>query len=61
MKIAQICPRFPPHIGGIETHVYEISKRLAKEFDVEVLTTDPRGALADVECIGDVAVRRFRS
>ncbi len=61
MKIAQICPRFPPHIGGIETHVYEISKRLAKEFDVEILTTDPRGALADVECIGDVAVRRFRS
>ncbi len=61
MKIAQVCPRFPPHIGGVETHVYEISKRLAKEFDVEVLTTDPAGKLAKVEEMEGFTVRRFKS
>ncbi|AEA46589.1 glycosyltransferase family 4 protein [Archaeoglobus veneficus] len=61
MKIAQVCPRFLPHIGGVETHVYEISKRLVEEFDVEVLTTDPTGKLAKIEEIGGFTVRRFKS
>jgi len=38
VKIAQVCPRFYPDIGGVETHVYEISRRLAKEFEVEMRT-----------------------
>ena len=61
MKIAQVCPRFYPEIGGVETHVYEISRRLAKEFEVEVLTTDPSGKLPKIEDVEDVAVRRFKS
>jgi len=61
MRVAQVCPRFPPHIGGVETHVYEISKRLAKDFDVEVLTTDPSGNLDKEELIDGVFIRRFRS
>ena len=61
MKIAQVCPRFLPHVGGVETHVYEVSKRLAKEFDVEVLTTDPTGKLAKIEEIEGFTVRRFKS
>ncbi len=61
MKIAQVCPRFYPHIGGVETHVYEIASRIAKKFDVEVLTTDPGGKLPKVEEIDGVTVRRFRS
>ena len=48
MKIAQICPRFYPDIGGVETHVYEISRRLAKEFELEILTTDPSGKLIKI-------------
>lgn len=61
MKIAQVCPRFPPYIGGVETHVYEISKRLVKEFNVEILTTDPGKKLFEVEKIDGISVRRFRS
>jgi len=61
VKIAQVCPRFYPDIGGVETHVYEISKRLAKEFDVDVLTTDPSGKLPKVEEVEGVTVRRFKS
>ena len=61
MRIAQVCPRFYPHIGGVETHVYEISKRLARHFEVEVLTTDPSGKLPKFEEIDGVIVRRFKS
>ncbi|AAB90623.1 MULTISPECIES: glycosyltransferase family 4 protein [Archaeoglobus] len=61
MKIAQVCPRFYPHIGGVETHVYEIASRIAKKFDVEVLTTDPGGKLPKVEEIDGLTVRRFKS
>jgi len=61
MKIAQVCPRFYPNVGGVETHVYEISKRLAKKFEVEVLTTDPSGNLPKIEEVEGVTVRRFKS
>lgn len=61
MKVAQVCHRFYPDIGGIETHVYEISKRLAKNFEVEVLTTDPTGKYPKVEEIDGFTVRRFKS
>lgn len=61
MRIAQVCPRFYPDIGGVETHVYEISKRLAKHFDVDVLTTDPSGRYLKVEKIDGFTVKRFKS
>jgi len=61
MKIIQVCPRFPPHIGGVETHVYEISKRLAKKHEVCVFTTDPSKKLPKVEFIDGIEVRRFWS
>lgn len=62
MKIAQICPRYSPDIGGVETHVKEISERLVKAgHDVEVITTDPTGKLSKQEIINGVKVIRFRS
>lgn len=62
MKIAQICPRYFPDIGGVETHVKEISERLAKTgHDVEVITTDPTGKLNKRDTINGVKVIRFRS
>ena len=62
MKIAQVCPRYHPYIGGVETHVKEVSERLAKRgHEVEVLTTDPRGDLPKQEIIDGVIVRRFKS
>ncbi len=62
MRVAQVCPRYYPNIGGVETHVEEISERLAKRgFELEVLTTDPTGKLAKEETINGVKVHRFKS
>ncbi len=60
MKIAYVTPRFYPYIGGVETHVYELAKRM-REFEVEVLTTDPSGKLAKLEEIDGIKIRRFKS
>jgi len=62
MKIAQVCHRYHPHVGGIQIHVKEISERLVKRgFEAEVLTTDPSGKLPKEEIISNVRVRRFKS
>ncbi|MDQ1253517.1 MAG: 1,2-diacylglycerol 3-alpha-glucosyltransferase [Euryarchaeota archaeon] len=62
MKIAQICPRYSPDIGGVETHVKEISERLVNAgHKVEVITTDPTGRLNKQETINGVKVVRFTS
>jgi len=61
LKILQVSPRFYPYIGGIETHVFEISKRLAKKHDVCVFTTDPSGRLPKEEYINGIKIKRFRS
>jgi glycosyltransferase involved in cell wall biosynthesis len=62
LKIAQVCPRYYPDIGGVETHVREISERLVKNgHEVEVITTDPTGKLRKKELINRVEVTRFRS
>lgn len=62
MKIAQVCHRFYPYIGGVQVHVKEISERLVKKgFQLEVLTTDPSKKLPREEMINDVIVKRFRS
>ncbi|HIH43708.1 MAG TPA: glycosyltransferase family 4 protein [Candidatus Methanoperedenaceae archaeon] len=60
LKIAQVCPRYYPFIGGVETYVREISERLAKRgFDVEVICTDPSRRLPGIETVNRVRVRRF--
>ncbi|RZN39083.1 MAG: glycosyltransferase family 1 protein [Methanophagales archaeon ANME-1-THS] len=64
MKIIQVCPRYYPDIGGVETHVREISERLVKKgFDVEVLCTQPflKKKKKGEEMIHGVRVRRFRA
>ncbi|WP_440947241.1 glycosyltransferase family 4 protein [Methanosarcina sp. T3] len=62
MKIAQVCPRYYPDIGGVETDVKEISERLvSKSHNVEVITTDPSGKLKKEDIINGVKVTRFKS
>jgi len=62
MLVAQVCPRYCPYIGGVETHVKEISERLVERgVEVEVLTTDPSGKLPKEEVINGVRVKRFES
>lgn len=59
-RIALTTPRYPPFVGGTETHVFEVGRRLAGQgFEVSVLTTDPRGDLAPVSRQEEVTVRRF--
>jgi glycosyltransferase involved in cell wall biosynthesis len=49
-------------MGGVESHVYEVSRRLAAEgLAVTVLTADPSGQLPGVEILEGVEVRRVRA
>jgi glycosyltransferase involved in cell wall biosynthesis len=62
LKIAQVCPRYSPDIGGVETDVKEISERLVLEgHEVEVITTDPSGKLKKKDILNGVKVTRFKS
>lgn len=62
MKLALTCARYHPQIGGVETHVRELSERLVKKgFEIDVLTTDYTGKLPREDIINEVRVRRFKS
>ena len=40
MKILQVAPYFHPHIGGVESHVLDLSRKLTElGFEVEVVTS----------------------
>ena len=46
LRIGMVAARALPFMGGIETHVHEVSRRLAASgVDVTVLTTDTSGKL----------------
>jgi len=61
MKILQLCPRYPPSIGGVEEHVKNISERLANTCDVTVFTADLSKDLPKRQVINCVEVKRFKS
>ncbi|SEO82066.1 Glycosyltransferase involved in cell wall bisynthesis [Halogranum amylolyticum] len=45
MRVLQVTTRYPPHTGGVETHVAELAERLvARGHEVTVLTADARSA-----------------
>lgn len=55
-----VAARYPPYLGGIETHVSEVARRMAEGgLDLTVLTTDVSGRLAPSEQQGELDVRRF--
>lgn len=62
MNILQITHQYPPKVGGVGTHVAEISKRLADcGHNVTVFSAD-RSDVSSRESIQEgVTVRRFRS
>jgi len=62
-SVAYVTARFPPYIGGIETHVSEIATRMSSRAErVSVLTTDPAGGLPTVERLTEgPTVYRVRS
>ncbi len=62
LRILLATARYFPYMGGIETHVYEVSRRLARlGCDVTVLTTDPSGRLPEREVKDNVEIRRVRA
>jgi hypothetical protein len=59
LQILMVTQRFFPEMGGIETHVYETSRRLVNQgCRVRVLTTDRSGQLSAQEAVGGVRVTR---
>ncbi|VVB95975.1 D-inositol-3-phosphate glycosyltransferase [uncultured archaeon] len=57
-----VCHRYYPDIGGVETHVQQISERLVKRgFDVEVVCTDSTWKYPQQEFYNGVKITRFRS
>jgi glycosyltransferase involved in cell wall biosynthesis len=62
LRVLIVSPRFYPYQGGVQTHVYEVSRRLARAgADVTVLTTilDPR--LPAEEQLEGINIRRVRA
>ncbi|PSP54490.1 glycosyltransferase family 1 protein [Halobacteriales archaeon QS_1_67_19] len=61
MRIVQVAPRYPPHTGGVESHVAEISERLAdRGHEVTAITADATAGMPRRETRDGVAVRRVR-
>lgn len=59
IRVALVCARYLPFVGGIELHVHEVSKRLAAAgAEVTILTTDPGAKLPREELVEGVRVRR---
>lgn len=62
LRLLMVTPRFLPDSGGVETHVYEVGRRLARAgVALTVLTTDRTGALPPSEDIDGIAVVRVRA
>ena len=60
LRIAMVSSRYLPYLGGVETHVNEIARRIAaRGLDLTVLTTDLTGKLPSVERDGSLTVQRF--
>jgi len=54
-----VAHKFPPFIGGIEMHTYQVAKRMvARGHAVDVLTGDPTGKMAPEEIVDGVRVQR---
>lgn len=57
LKIALLCDHFIPRIGGIELHVRDLAKELAKKgYNVHVLTTTPGETLVE-----GIPILRFKA
>ena len=62
LRVLQATARYFPYTGGVETHVYEVARRLAERgTDVTVLSTDPTGELPSREERDGVHLLRVRA
>jgi glycosyltransferase involved in cell wall biosynthesis len=62
LRILLVAARYVPYAGGVETHTYEVARRVAAlGADVTVLSTDPGGRFPTEERDGDVRILRVRA
>lgn len=60
MRIAQVCPFYKPIIGGVENHVYNISRELIKKgHEIEIITTK-HGSKKNEEKIDGIKIKRCK-
>ena len=58
-RVLMVTPRYFPYIGGVESHVYQVARRLARQgVSITVLTTDPSGQLPTTEQREGIRIRR---
>lgn len=61
LRVLMVTPRYFPFMGGVETHVHEVGRRLAASgVDICVLTSDPIGNLPVHEEIEGMRIWRVR-
>ena len=59
LRVLMVTPRYFPFMGGVETHVYEVGRRLAAAgVDLCVLTTDPASELPAHEMVEGMHIWR---
>lgn len=59
MRVLQVTQRYYPYMGGIETHVHEVARRMAaRGVDVTVLSTDVGRSLPPRETVEGVRILR---
>lgn len=62
MHVVQVAPKYPPNVGGVETHVRELGERLvARGHDVTVVTADAGSEVEPREMRDRVSVVRHRA
>jgi glycogen synthase len=62
LRVLIVSPRFYPYQGGVQTHVYEVSRRLVRAgADVTVLTTMVDPLLPAEEQLEGMDIRRVRA
>lgn len=62
LRVLYVTPRYLPFAGGVENHVAEVARRMARwGVSTTVLATDPDAHLPPEETLDGVRVRRVRS
>lgn len=63
IRVLVVAARFLPDLGGTETHIHEITRRLARrgDLDITLLTTDRSGTRSSREEVDGFTVLRCRA
>jgi glycosyltransferase involved in cell wall biosynthesis len=62
LRITMVAARYFPFLGGIETHIHEVGKRMAAlGHRVDVITTDPSRVLPEYEVSNGINIKRVKA